>query len=195
MSKPKALNVGNWLTLVSHNRTTTPDGGEPTTVPVLNALIGKRRQIMAARSKFVEIGESRSRLDFPKAGEFFLEDDRLVLKPVFVDTVNRQTIINQLVYLVEIATVCASAPLTEEAPTKYAYVRGSVMDGVVSRLSSFVGVGCDAEILANAEEGYRLVSVPPFGQAVLFPHDSGRAAELSVELTEAIRQAMHRSGM
>lgn len=83
---------------------------------------------------------------------------------------------------------------------KYVYARGSVTDGVIVRRSIFSPGACtpemSAEIQKNRDDDFVLVEVYPVSsQAVFNPHDIGIAREVSVELTEAIRQAIDRAGL
>jgi hypothetical protein len=188
---PKSLAVGNILTLIEAQYGDENNQGVIVWSPMPHHKgLNRPRAVVSNRSKFAEIGEELSRLDYPTKSEFTETDDTLTLTYLEKGTPGApRGGGTKLVYKVQ------RPAKPEPEPTKYVYAKGGVQDGVVVRRSSFTGVGCDAEIMANAEEGFRLVSMPPIGRAVILPHDAARASELCVELTEAIRQAIHRSGL
>lgn len=74
MSKPKSMAVGNWLTLTEARTKLIPRPGDNTEYEwremTYHKSLGLRRQVVAAKSKYVELGEQRSMLDYPKKTEY-----------------------------------------------------------------------------------------------------------------------------
>ena len=100
--KPASLAVGNILTLTACRYGRKPLGGEwgwrETTS---HRMLGKPRPIVAARSAFVEIGEERSRLDYPKRGEFTESHGKLTLRYLGSGNGTCADICTELTYKVE----------------------------------------------------------------------------------------------
>lgn len=79
--KPASLAVGNTLTLLEcaygiRQRNETEWQWKPN---LTHKGLGIPRLVVSARSKFIEIGDQRSRLDYPKASEYIETPETLTI--------------------------------------------------------------------------------------------------------------------